>query len=205
MSLSSRNQGVVVAATLLASFALAGCGSSDPVAAPPAAPAAAGAANAADAPVTTPYDGLRPTRVRVPKIGADSSLISIALDSSGNIAVPSANKPMQAAWYRLSPVPGDVGPAIILGHVDGNKQEGVFFNLKKLVAGDQILVDRSDGKEVKFVVDHETEVPKDDFPQDAVFGNTTKPQLRLITCGGVFDHAAHSYKDNIVVYANLVS
>ncbi|MCU1685632.1 MAG: class sortase [Amycolatopsis sp.] len=203
MSLSIRNQGAVVAVALLASVALAGCSSSDPAAAPAAAPAAGDNAAAADAPVTKPFSGLRPTRVRVPKIGADSSLISIALDASGNIAVPSANKPMQAAWYQLSPVPGNVGPAIILGHVDGNKQEGVFFNLKKLAAGDEILVDRSDGKQEKFVVDHKTEVPKDNFPQDAVFGNTTKPQLRLITCGGVFDHAAHSYQDNIVVYANL--
>jgi sortase (surface protein transpeptidase) len=112
---------------------------------------------------------------------------------------------MQAAWYKLSPVPGDVGPAIVLGHVDGDKKPGIFYKLKDLAPGDEVDVDRSDGRKLKFVVDHVTQVPKDTFPRDAVYGNSDKPELRLITCGGAFDHAEHSYKDNIVVYANLVA
>jgi sortase (surface protein transpeptidase) len=184
-----------LAATLLLTLALTGCGSSDQKTAAPAVPSSVS--------VTKPYDKLRPTEVRIPKIDADSSLIAVAVDGKGQIAVPSVKSPMQAAWYRLSPVPGDVGPAIILGHVDGNHQPGIFYKLKDLNAGDEIFVTRSDGKNLRFVVDHKTEVPKDQFPADAVYGNTDKPQLRLITCGGVFDHAEHSYQDNIVVYANL--
>jgi len=187
--------GRVVAAALLLSLALTGCGSGG------------GTTQAAPVPtsvsVTKPYDKLRPTQVRIPKIGADSSLISVAINKDGQIAVPPATEPLQAAWYRLSPVPGDLGPAIILGHVDGNHQPGIFYRLKDLAPGDEIHVTRSDGKDVKFVVDHKDQVPKDQFPADAVYGNTDKPQLRLITCGGVFDHAEHSYVDNIVVYANL--
>lgn len=53
------------------------------------------------------------------------------------------------------------------------------------------------------MVGHLTQVPKDQFPADAVHGNMDEPQLRLITCGGVFDHAGHSYEDHVVVYANL--
>ena len=64
---------------------------------------------------------------------------------------------------------------------------------------------RSDGRKPKFVCARGTQVPKDDFPRDAVYGNSDKPELRLITCGGAFDHAEHSYKDNIVVYANLAN
>jgi len=37
-----------------------------------------------------------------------------------------------------------------------------------------------------------------------VYGDTATAQLRLITCGGTFDSTAHSYNDNIVVYASLV-
>jgi sortase (surface protein transpeptidase) len=184
----------VVAAALLLALTLTGCGS-DNAAAPAQAPTSV--------PVTKPYDKLRPTQVRIPKINADSSLLAVAVDKDGQIAVPSVKQPMQAAWYRLSPVPGDVGPSIILGHVDGNHQPGIFYELKNLGPGDEIFVTRSDGKDVKFVVDHKVQVPKDQFPSDAVYGNTDKPQLRLITCGGVFDHAEHSYVDNIVVYANL--
>ena len=193
-----RRVGRVVAATLLLSFALTGCGSSVPG---PAVPAPASTA----VPVTKPFDGLRPTSIKIPKIGAESSLISVMVNKNGKIAVPSVKTPMQAAWYRFSPVPGDVGPAIVLGHVDGSQQPGIFYKLHDVAPGDEVLVDRSDGKQLRFIVDHKDQVPKDRFPADAVYGNTDKPQLRLITCGGVFDNAVHSYKDNIVVYANLVS
>ncbi|SFI97510.1 class F sortase [Amycolatopsis sacchari] len=190
-----RQGGRGIAAALLLALTLTGCGGSGGQAAPPAPTTSVS--------VTKPYDKLRPTEVKIPKIGASSSLISVAINKDGEIAVPPVNEPMQAAWYRFSPVPGDVGPAVILGHVDGNHQPGIFYRLKELNPGDEIQVTRSDGKDLKFVVDHKVQVPKDQFPTEAVYGNSDKPQLRLITCGGAFDHAEHSYVDNIVVYANL--
>ncbi|RBM19199.1 class F sortase [Prauserella sp. PE36] len=188
--------GRVLAAALLASLALAGCGSSG---APESAPQPT-----TSVPVTKPYDKLRPTQVTIPKIGADSSLISVAVTKDGAMAVPSVKEPMQAAWYRLSPVPGEIGPAIVLGHVDGNKQAGIFARLHELVPGDEIKVRRSDGEELTFAVERSIQVPKEEFPTEAVYGNTDKAQLRLITCGGVFDGEEHSYEDNVIVYANLV-
>ncbi|WP_442785298.1 class F sortase [Amycolatopsis sp. H20-H5] len=185
------------AAVLLLCLTATGCGSPD---SPPPPAAAADTA----VPITKPFKGLRPTSVRIPKIGAESSLIAVAVTVDGKISVPSVKTPMQAAWYRLSPVPGEIGPAIVLGHVDGDRKPGIFFKLKDLVAGDEVDIDRNDGKHLKFVVERTTQVPKDQFPQDAVYGNSDKPQLRLITCGGVFDHAEHSYQDNVVVYADLV-
>ncbi|WP_372667609.1 class F sortase [Amycolatopsis kentuckyensis] len=169
----------------------------------PEQPKAAPAPIPASVPVTVPFKGLRPTSVKIPKIGAESSLLAVAVKTDGSISVPSVHTPMQAAWYKLSPVPGDVGPAIVLGHVDGDKKPGIFYKLKDLAPGDEVDIDRSDGRQLKFVVDRVTQVPKDTFPRDAVYGNSDKPELRLITCGGAFDHAEHSYKDNIVVYANL--
>ncbi|WP_167166457.1 class F sortase [Saccharomonospora amisosensis] len=191
-----RRGGTVVAALLLA-LTSAGCGSSEK----PAPPAERSAPTSV--PVTKPYDKLRPTKVSIPKIGANSSLLAVAVNTKGEIAVPPAENPMQAAWYRLSPVPGETGPAIVLGHVDGGGEPGIFNRLHELAAGDEILVERSDGERLRFVVDHSLQVPKEEFPTEAVYGNTDKPQLRLITCGGVFDRAEHSYEDNVIVYANL--
>ncbi|WP_103353771.1 class F sortase [Amycolatopsis sp. CA-128772] len=185
------------AAALALVLTLAACSTPEqPKAAPPVP---------SSVPVTVPFKGLRPTSVKIPKIGAESSLLAVAVKTDGTISVPSVHTPMQAAWYKLSPVPGDVGPAIVLGHVDGDKKPGIFYKLKDLAPGDEVDVDRSDGKKLKFVVDRVTQVPKDTFPRDAVYGNSDKPELRLITCGGAFDHAEHSYKDNIVVYANLAN
>jgi sortase (surface protein transpeptidase) len=187
------------AAAIFAALALAvaGCSTAG-VPKPAAAPAPP------SVPVTVPFKGLRPTSVKIPKIGAESSL-AVAVKTDGSISVPSVHTPMQAAWYKLSPVPGDVGPAVVLGHVDGDKKPGIFFRLKNLVPGDEVDIDRSDGRKLKFVVDRVTQVPKETFPRDAVYGNSDKPELRLITCGGAFDHAAHSYRDNIVVYATLAA
>lgn len=192
--MTARRVGAVVAALALV---LAGCATAEPQAAPPAKPVPS------SVPVSVPFKGLRPTSVKIPKIGAESSLLAVAVKTDGSISVPSVHTPMQAAWYKLSPVPGDVGPAIVLGHVDGDKKPGIFYKLKDLVPGDEVDVDRSDGRKLKFVVDRVTQVPKDTFPREAVYGNSDKPELRLITCGGAFDHAEHSYQDNIVVYANL--
>ncbi|HEY3466928.1 MAG TPA: class F sortase [Amycolatopsis sp.] len=192
--MTARRVGAVVAALALV---LAGCATAEPQAAPPAKPVPS------SVPVSVPFKGLRPTSVKIPKIGAESSLLAVAVKTDGSISVPSVHTPMQAAWYKLSPVPGDVGPAIVLGHVDGDKKPGIFYKLKDLVPGDEVDIDRSDGRKLKFVVDRVTQVPKDTFPREAVYGNSDKPELRLITCGGAFDHAEHSYQDNIVVYANL--
>lgn len=144
-----------------------------------------------------------PTRIRIPKINVSSRLVPLGLNRDGTIEVPEVSHPQDAGWYRLGPTPGEVGPAVILGHVDGRGQKGVFYDLKKLVPGDEIDIDRSDGTTARFRVDHLDEVAKTHFPTQAVYGDTDTPQLRLITCGGSFDRAAGSYRDNIIVYADL--
>lgn len=110
---------------------------------------------------------------------------------------------MQAGWYTHGPTPGQNGPAVVLGHIDGYSRPGVFYRLHDLTTGDIVLVARQDGITARFVVTQVTLVPKTAFPTSAVYGNTTDPELRLISCGGVFDRAALSYVDNIVVYARL--
>lgn len=41
--------------------------------------------------------------------------------------------------------------------------------------------------------------PKAASPPSGVHGPTPDWTLRLITCGGSFDHAKRSYRDNVVV------
>jgi sortase (surface protein transpeptidase) len=146
-----------------------------------------------------------PVSVDVPKIGAHSTLISLGLNADDTVQVPPLSNPMQAGWYEYGPTPGELGPAVILGHIDGNKDKGIFYGLKKLAPGDDISVARLDGTTAHFVVYKTDLVPKDAFQPDAVYGNTPGPELRLITCGGSFDRAAHNYVDNVIVYAKLAS
>jgi sortase (surface protein transpeptidase) len=146
-----------------------------------------------------------PTRVTIPSINASSTLIPLGQKPDGELEVPPLSNPMQASWFDKSPTPGALGPAVILGHVNGNGAPGIFYRLNEMQAGQEVLVDRADGQTAVFTVSHIDTVPKDAFPSNDVYGDTPDAQLRLITCGGVLDRAEHSYLSNVIVYANLTS
>lgn len=141
-----------------------------------------------------------PVWVDVPEIDARSSLVPLGLNADRTIAVPSVHEPMQAGWYQLGPTPGEQGPAVILGHVNGDGKDGIFARLDELRAGNEIHVGREDGTVVQFTVTRMAQVPKDRFPTDEVYGDTADAELRLITCGGAYDETAGSYRDNIIAY-----
>ena len=145
-----------------------------------------------------------PTRLDIPAIGVHSDLLGLGLNPDGTVEVPPYAENSQAGWYTHSPTPGALGPAVILGHVDSAQfGPGIFFKLGALRTGDLIQVSRADGTIAAFRVDQVSAYPKSDFPTSAVYGDTNVPALRLITCGGTFDQRAHSYEDNIVVFASL--
>lgn len=143
-----------------------------------------------------------PISISVPSIRAKSSLVALDI-RNGAIDVPPVSRPQQAGWYVQSPRPGDSGPAIILGHVDGGGHEGVFYRLHSIKVGAEIYVNRADGSTVTFHVTRTAQVKKTAFPASDVYGNTADAEIRLITCGGTFDRSARSYRDSIIVWAKL--
>jgi sortase (surface protein transpeptidase) len=146
-----------------------------------------------------------PVELKIDAINVSSTLIPLGLNPDQTIAVPPLDKPLQAGWYRLGPTPGAVGPAVILGHINGNGQNGIFARLNELTPGDVVKVSRSDGKTAVFTVTKLEQVPKSAFPTQAVYGDTQVAELRLITCGGSFDKNKRSYNDNIIAFATLTS
>lgn len=109
-----------------------------------------------------------------------------------------------AGWYTGSPIPGQLGPSILAGHVDWGGSPGVFYRLRDLAQGDDVTVTDQEGRTVRFVVSAVEQYPKAAFPTDEVYGDIDHPGLRLITCGGQFDSDISSYDDNIVVYADRI-
>ncbi len=161
---------------------------------PPAPVLLRGPAAPADTPAATAV------QVSIPAIGVQSSLAELGVDDAGALVPPTDFA--QAGWFAAGPVPGDVGPAVIAGHVDSRTGPAVFFRLEELSPGDTVLVTRSDGRDVEFRVTEVARYPKDDFATEEVYGPTTGAELRLITCGGTFDPSRRSYEDNVVVYAH---
>lgn len=128
-----------------------------------------------------------------------TKLERLALDDDGALAAP--KNPDRAGWYAGGTVPGDVGPAVIAGHVDSQTGPAVFFELREVSPGDKVVVTLSDGRKTTFRVDRVLTTPKKGFPTDEVFGPTPDAQLRLITCGGPYNRTVGSYVDNTVVFA----
>lgn len=181
--------------------------SSVPGAATPAggAPAAGAAASLGSfVPVAPP-----PVSISIPAIGVASKLLYAGLNADGTIQVPPLNDPPltdEAAWYKYSAVPGQVGPSIIEGHVDSAADgPSVFFRLGALRPGDLVNVTLADRRVTVFKVTAVRSYPKAQFPTSAVYGFTDYPSLRLITCGGSFDTASGHYTSNVVAFATLVS
>jgi sortase (surface protein transpeptidase) len=143
-----------------------------------------------------------PVRVEIPAIGVSSSLVRLGLNPDRTMEVPGDFQ--AAGWFTGAPHPGQLGPAVIAGHVDSRTGPAVFYRLRELRAGDQIRVVRADRRVVRFKVDALASYPKQSLPSEAVYGATTAPVLRLITCAGTFDRASRSYRDNLVVSATRV-
>jgi hypothetical protein len=173
-------------------------------------PAPIGVAPVADAPaVAEAFRSARtyptvaaPARLRIRALHVDSTIEPLGLRGDGTVAVPEDTD--VAGWYEHGPRPGQPGPAVILGHVDSRTGPGVFVKLRTVRPGTLIHVDRSDGGTVLFRVRKVSQVSKTSFPTDLVYAPTLEPTLRLVTCGGRFDHTRGSYRDNVIVFADLV-
>jgi Sortase domain len=140
-----------------------------------------------------------PVRVEIPAIGVSSPLVRLGLNSDGTMQVPGDYQ--VAGWFTGAPQPGQLGPAVIAGHVDSRTGPAVFYRLRDLRPGDQIRVVRADRRVVRFRIDSLASYPKQSLPGEEVYGATTAPVLRLITCAGTFDRAQRSYRENLVVSA----
>lgn len=149
-----------------------------------------------------PVGHVPPVEVAVPVIAVRSRLVGLRLNADGTLQVPTDYG--VAGWYSDGPAPGDSGPpAIIVGHVDSKAGPGIFYRLSELRSGDAILVRRSDGTDVRFTVYRSAEYAKDKFPATQVYAAQSSPELRLITCTGVFNRSTGHYESNLVVYARL--
>ena len=144
----------------------------------------------------------RPVALIIPAIGVNTRLVYLGLAPGGTLQVPP--DPAVAGWYTGSPRPGSIGSAIVLGHIDSLSGPAVFYRLGRLHPRERVYVRRADGTLVLFRVDSVHWYPKSAFPAAAVYGPTPDPELRLISCGGVFDQSLRSYVSNVVVYATAV-
>jgi len=147
-----------------------------------------------------------PVSVAIPAIGVRSQLLDLGLNRDGTIEVPSLTAEAdEAAWYKYSATPGQIGSAVIEGHVDNYAGPAVFFRLGALHPGNTIDITLADGVTAIFRVTGVRQYAKTEFPDRLIYGSTDYAALRLITCGGAFDTTTGHYLSSTVVFASLVS
>ncbi len=148
-----------------------------------------------------PPEDAVPAGIWIPRIDVSAPMRALGLNGDGSLAVPDTYD--MTGWYSGGPRPGVHGPAVVAGHVDSRAGPAVFSRLGQLQRGDLVHVVYEGGFVSTFVVQEKERVDKDAFPTARVYGNTSQPELRLITCGGGFDRSARSYTDNVIVYATI--
>ncbi|WP_159943247.1 MULTISPECIES: class F sortase [unclassified Nocardiopsis] len=153
---------------------------------------------------TPPLPRSAPTALNIPAIGLRTAhLVGLGLTPDRRLEAPREWEAV--GWYTLGAAPGQVGPAVLAGHLDSPDGPAVFHRLGELRDGDAVSVERADGSVARFTVYAVEQHAKDDFPTQEVYGATSRPELRLITCGGAFDAATGHYTDNVVVRARLTA
>jgi len=146
----------------------------------------------------------KPTSLEIPSISVRTGrVVGLGLMADGSLQVPPDAGTV--GWFTGAPTPGEAGPAVLAAHVDYKRIPGVFARLKQLRQGEQVTVGRADGRTAVFTVYQVDRYSKTSFPTDSVYGDTAGPELRLITCGGAFDHSSGNYLDNVVVFARLTA
>ena len=139
-----------------------------------------------------------PRQLVIDAIGLDAVIEPVELADDGSLAPPESAS--RVGWFSQSSRPGELGPAVFVGHLDSLDGPAVFARLRDLVIGDVVRVGGADGSSASYVVSAVDRYPRESFPTEAVYGATPESSLRLITCGGPFERGT-GYADNVVVAA----
>jgi LPXTG-site transpeptidase (sortase) family protein len=142
----------------------------------------------------------QPARLLVPSIKVDAPVEPVGLDAQGRMGTPA--QASDVAWFSPGVTPGDVGDAVVAGHLDWTSGPAVFWLLGKVRRGDEITVVRANGSRATFVTDATSMVPYDSDTR-ALFTRDGPPSLTLITCAGTWDRQRGTYLQRLVVHASL--
>lgn len=153
-------------------------------------------------PATSSFARSAPTHLKIAKLNLEADFVPpLGLNEDKTISVPDSYT--KVGWYKNGATPGEIGPAVILGHVDSYEGPAVFFSLGQLEEGDEIEVTRADGTSATFIVDELRRYEQGSFPTEQVYGKINHAGLRLVTCSGLYDKGNQRYTHNLVVYASL--
>ena len=143
-----------------------------------------------------------PVRIIIPTLHVNAKVQYVGVTAKGAMGTP--NNFTDVAWYKYGVVPGQIGSAVIDGHVDnGLALDGVFKHLEDIKIGDDVYIGQKNGLQLHFVVVAVESYPYNDVPTALVFNAVDTARLNLITCGGAWVGVRKTYDHRIVVFTKL--
>lgn len=156
-------------------------------------------------PVEKGHSALNPARLIIPTIDINAPVENVGTQANADLATPSQDPWMDVGWYSLGPRPGERGSAVIDGHLDRpGGFPAVFWHLRDLHVGDEVLVKNSSGNTLRFQVTRIELYAPQDAPIQDIFGNGGGTFLNLITCAGDWIPIQHQTNQRLVVYTSLM-
>lgn len=197
---------------LLLVLALSGCGGAVQSAQPLArrTPLDTGATPLALTPTALPtstvVSAALPRRLIIHALGINASIEPVSILPTGNLATPTRNPWEDAGWYTGGPRPGGPGSAVIDGHLDRpGGRPAIFWSLRRMQVGNEVLVSGSNGKTLHFRVTRVVFYEPQNAPIQEIFGNSSGTFLNLITCAGDWIPSQHQTTLRLVVFTSLVA
>jgi hypothetical protein len=146
-----------------------------------------------------------PVSIIVEAAGIDAEIEALDI-VNGKLTDPTG--PWVVSWYRQSGELGELTNLLMAGHVDyWGVGPSVFYNVRDLAEGDEILVTGENGETYTFAVQwNETFLLEDliSGTMSEIVAPTGGQSLTLFTCGGEFDYVNGEYLSRTVVRAERV-
>jgi LPXTG-site transpeptidase (sortase) family protein len=140
-----------------------------------------------------------PIKLSISSINIEAPIELVGV-SDGKMSVPTL--PENVGWYKFGARPGDVGSAVLAGHVNWkNNPDAVFTNLKNIIIGDTIEAINSDGETISFLVHTIKKYSLDADTTEVFLSDDGLSHLNLITCSGLWNPILGSHELRLVVFA----
>src|SRR5215470_16782357 len=135
-------------------------------------------------PTATPVVAPPPRQLEIPRIGLTAPIVGVGTTAVGDLDAPAG--PHEVGWFVGGPRPSEPGNALLTGHLDFHTGElGVFWRLKELAPGDDILVDTERGT-LRFQVENSWLYERDSAPVEQILGFQIGRVITILTCEGRF-------------------
>lgn len=151
-----------------------------------------------------------PRYISIPKLGIENArIVQLGIiKKTGQLDAPVSIH--DAGWYNGSALPGKGGAMLMDGHNGGPNFGGIFEKLRDLKNGDEIIIERGDGKKLTYIVKDNRDMNVKDINDPAnKWGMATmtnsieagKEGLNIITCVGQWDERSQTFNERTMLRA----